>query len=302
MNTMTTIVEHLQRVDIFRDIDAGSLGEIAANARHETIASGERIVSEGEYGHAMYLILEGAVEVVSTGEDGTTLNRLAELGRGDHFGEQSLLPGSLGRRNATIQALSSTRLLEIPRKTFLHALTGHPERLDQLRSMGNRQIADNLKKMSTLFRSIPLGPNAENALKQERFSDGDVVIREGESGERFYIIVSGGARVVRERGSETELLTHLGAGSYFGELALINDEPRQATVIAEGSLSLISLEGNAFRELLRATPDLRDSLEHLNAAYSLPSGAMVTLHPTTFLDMAATMVVSHYPSGKTFTS
>jgi CRP-like cAMP-binding protein len=84
------------------------------------------------------------------------------------------------------------------------------------------------------------------------------IVREGESGDEFFVVTSGKARVER-RGRE---VASLGAGDYFGELALFDPAPRNATVRAVGPVSLVSLSREAFRQALDATPAIRDALLH----------------------------------------
>jgi MFS family permease len=79
-------------------------------------------------------------------------------------------------------------------------------------------------------------------LIQAAAADGDVVIREGDPGDRFYVIAEGSMGVWKGG----ERVTALGVGDYFGEIALLRDVPRTATVIAEGPVELFALEREEF--------------------------------------------------------
>jgi cAMP-dependent protein kinase regulator len=87
---------------------------------------------------------------------------------------------------------------------------------------------------------------------------GEPIVREGEAGDAFYVLTSGNAAV--ERG--TRHVGKLGAGDYFGELALFDDAPRNATVRAESQVSMVALERDAFAKALNDTPAIRDALLH----------------------------------------
>jgi cAMP-dependent protein kinase regulator len=74
-----------------------------------------------------------------------------------------------------------------------------------------------------------------DALKEEWFNDGDSVIREGEEGNTFYLVMSGEAIATKttELGKPPVQVFKYQAGDYFGERALIKNEPRAANIIAK---------------------------------------------------------------------
>jgi CRP-like cAMP-binding protein len=88
--------------------------------------------------------------------------------------------------------------------------------------------------------------------------DGKAVVQEGDPGEDFFVVASGKLRVSR---GDRELAS-LGVGDYFGELALFDPAPRNATVTAVGPTTLITLSRSAFTVALDEMPSLRDSLLH----------------------------------------
>ena len=88
--------------------------------------------------------------------------------------------------------------------------------------------------------------------------DGHEIVREGERGDDFYVLTSGKARVTRN----AREVASIGAGEYFGELALFDPAPRNATVTADGEVSLVVLSRDAFRQALDEVPAMRDALLH----------------------------------------
>lgn len=82
---------------------------------------------------------------------------------------------------------------------------------------------------------------------------GRILAREGERGREFALIVEGKARV--ERGGK--VIARLKDGDFFGELSLIDGEPRNATVVAESPMTLIVMTKNAFGELMLSSPSLQ---------------------------------------------
>lgn len=80
---------------------------------------------------------------------------------------------------------------------------------------------------------------------------GEAIVREGEVGDSFFVIKQGKAMVTRKQGSREETLAGLGAGSFFGEDALISDTPRNATVTMTSDGVLMCLGKDDFRDLLQ---------------------------------------------------
>ncbi len=95
----------------------------------------------------------------------------------------------------------------------------------------------------------------------EKVPDGTAVVSQGEVGDRLYIVREGEAEVIasREQGGETELAT-LSKNDYFGEIALLKDVPRTATVRAKGALELYCLEREDFRALLERSEKLKSAM------------------------------------------
>jgi CRP-like cAMP-binding protein len=83
------------------------------------------------------------------------------------------------------------------------------------------------------------------------FAPGDVVIRRGEPGDGFYLILSGRARVVGKRGARP-----LRVGDYFGEMALLDGAARSATIAADGELQTMELPRRPFLRLLEQEPGI----------------------------------------------
>ena len=108
-----------------------------------------------------------------------------------------------------------------------------------------------------LFRGFPLARAREllQVARRVRYGAGERVIAQGSPGDAFYVIVSGDAAVIQG----DEELKRYRAGDYFGETALLLDQPRNADVIAATDLSLVRIERYDFLYLLRGT----DTVERL---------------------------------------
>ena len=98
---------------------------------------------------------------------------------------------------------------------------------------------------------------------------GRVVVREGESGNQFYLVMSGCARVVKGFGTEREVeLAQIRTGDFFGEMCLLETLPRVATVQTVSAAKLLRLSAMAFLDLYETRPD-QHSILILNLARDL---------------------------------
>lgn len=99
-------------------------------------------------------------------------------------------------------------------------------------------------------------------VSETHYRKGDTIVRQGEPGDTFYIIDSGQVRVLRhtEPGAPQTVLSYLGPGQHFGEMALLTGRPRNATVQAILDTRLLYLRKADFDRLLNKHPHLREML------------------------------------------
>ena len=95
----------------------------------------------------------------------------------------------------------------------------------------------------------------EAALGRE-YGDGEVICRQGEPGDRMYVVQAGRALVVHETNGREVLLTELSAGDVFGEMAIFDRKPRSATVRAKGPARVLTLDKRAFLRGVHEDPSL----------------------------------------------
>ena len=111
-----------------------------------------------------------------------------------------------------------------------------------------------------------------DALVPVTFQDGDVIVQQGDPGDEFYIIEEGTAIVLQRRSADEPQIEvgRLGPSDYFGEIALLLDRPRAATVVAKGPLKCVKLDRARFERLLGPCGDiLKRNMEHYNSLISL---------------------------------
>ena len=89
------------------------------------------------------------------------------------------------------------------------------------------------------------------------YLEGEVIFREGDPGDKLFLLLDGSVEVIKDHEGNAELkLQTLHAVNYFGEMAILTDEPRSATTVAASACRLITLDDAAFRELLLQIPEI----------------------------------------------
>ena len=94
-----------------------------------------------------------------------------------------------------------------------------------------------------------------NSTQAHTFQSGDVIIREGDKDRRLFVIMRGEVEVVKGLGSKKEWrMRVMGPHNYFGEIALIDDSPRSASVIARAETEVLTLDHQNLRQVIEKNP------------------------------------------------
>merc|ERR1719478_677426 len=158
---------------------------------------------------------------------------------GDAFGELALLYNC--PRAASVVAREKCVLWKLDRDTFNHIVKD--------------AAAQKRQKYESFLQKVPLLSSMDayersqvaDALTRETFADGAQVVAENDPGDKFFIIEEGEAFAEKEGAGK---VMDYKAGDYFGELALLRNQPRAATVKAKGALTCLTLPRTAFKRLL----------------------------------------------------
>ena len=113
---------------------------------------------------------------------------------------------------------------------------------------------------------VQLKTERSAGIRREHFEAGEVIFREGERGDRLYIVTEGEVEVRRHvAGAGSVALRRLGAGECFGEIALVSESPRTATVQCTSPTNVIAVDREAFHALFSTLPPLRGFFEQMIA-------------------------------------
>ncbi len=281
----------LRTMGLFRHFSDDQLISLAKLLEVQPFTNKEVIFREGQEGRDLFIVREGTVNVTRQTSIGTQV--LTTFGFGSLFGEVSYLDRqdrsatALGVGNGTLYRLPVVALEEAVRGnrqlsvsllwSFWQTLAekvrsanaqmseffslpeahvglerrtgqGHPihlpekEKLDILREQG--LSAQELRLLATYSREEHFPPNA-------------VIFSEGEPGDNLYIVVDGSVRISRMvPGMGEECLSVLGRGEVFGEMALIDEQPRSADARAHRlGTTVFSISSSLLEEVLSMDPD-----------------------------------------------
>jgi cAMP-dependent protein kinase regulator len=206
---------------------------------------GEVICEEGKDGDDMYVVEAGVFRCIKTFKGDFEPTFLKNFESGDAFGELALLYNA--PRAATLCSEKNGGILyRLDRNTFNHIVKDANRKKRE-------KYEDFLSKISILAEM----DNYERSKLADAFIDhdyepGDIVIKEGDEGKELFFIAEGEAIATKEveAGKAPVEVMQYKTGDYFGEMALLKDEPRAANVIAKTKLMAVSLERHAFKRLL----------------------------------------------------
>ena len=129
----------------------------------------------------------------------------------------------------------------------------------------NQRILQTLKGVD-FFSKLNMGDLEQllMSLKRASFPKGHAIIKEGEIGDTFYMISRGKVSVWKKKGffSKDRLAT-LGPSQFFGEMALVTNDPRGATVIADEDAELFVLYKKEFKQLLLNNPEIEKQVKEV---------------------------------------
>ncbi len=269
------IARFLKQTSLFAILDEEATHRLADRATMQRFSLGETIVEEGAEGRFAYLIFSGRVRALKRSDSG----RLVTLGTqsvGEIFGEQAILTDS--PRSATVRATEDVVLFRIDRVDFLELL----DRSQNLRQyfdqfIHDRSVRDFLRTQTFLEKLKAKDViSLLDQLEPRDFSPGEVVIREGAAAEVMYIVREGRLKVLRQAGGDEVILGYLSDGDFFGERALLTDEPRSASVVTETATRCFALSREHFDRLLETSPAIREQLTERFSRYDAANELLVS--------------------------
>lgn len=289
--TLLQKVESFKQVNLFANLPNDVLEGLAGLANTITIKAKETIIAKGAPGDHLYVVMDGRLRV----HDGD--HTFATLAAGGVVGEMALLDDE--PRSASVSAETNSYLLQLDQTSFYNLLAGYPQvarelltllskrlrkrsaewvpgagqepmqpllRLGTGRPRGGVAVQSELLDLDKLLilKRIPffsaisddLGGQVAMLLQGVDLANGEVLFQQGDPGRSLYIVARGQVRIH----IEARTLAYASEGEIIGEMALLEAEPRSATVTAVVPTQLLQLDQEPFFELIDAQPELARGL------------------------------------------
>mmetsp|Transcript_13983 Transcript_13983/g.36112 ORF Transcript_13983/g.36112 Transcript_13983/m.36112 type:complete len:319 (-) Transcript_13983:570-1526(-) len=204
---------------------------------------GHRIINEGDSGDHLYVVTDGAMDCAKVLGEPAVEIVVKTCVKGDLFGELALLYNC--PRAASVICRDLSVLWELDRGSFTNIVMESVQR--------KRATCGEVLRRVPLFAGLT--PTALesiiDALKVMNFPAGTVIIQQGDLGDVFFFIYEGEAvasRATPENPEPSQFLHQ--AGDYFGELALLRNEPRAASVTSTTDVKLFMMDSATFKRLM----------------------------------------------------
>jgi Fe-S-cluster-containing hydrogenase component 2/CRP-like cAMP-binding protein len=272
----TVTADELAELPLFRGVPFSFLKWNEGSVGRRTLRPGTTLCNEGEYGASAFVLEDGEFEIVKDGRAVATKSSADVI-----LGEMACM--SHQPRTATIRAKSAARVLDV-RKNVLYVLQRNKVAREMLdRVYRERALADHLRK-GQLFAGL----TDEQSRRCLEFLNGgvdldfvlvdpnEVICREGERAQDFFVIRLGFVKVHRQIDGRDVVLAQLGPGDHFGEIATLSGlSERVARELPDGRLAgqrtaactaldhveLVRIPAATFKKLLDAETDVREQLE-----------------------------------------
>ena len=243
MTGAEVIGEIIKRAPLFSELRPVQIREFLIHSELHNKKPGDVVFERNEFANSVYTILDGEVGIQVNPED---RSQMVRLGPGEFFGEMALISGR--RRTTTVVATKPSLLLEVDRNTMVKLVRSEPS---------VKQAIDG----AAVVRQIKtyLAPEIDDRMLADvvasttvkEFRANDTLIKQGDTeDDSVYLIRKGHAVVSVQVGGKEVPIAYVQAGNYVGEMALLMNQPRTATVKAGVATEAIQISSSAFRKLL----------------------------------------------------
>ncbi|XP_041854228.1 cGMP-dependent protein kinase 1 [Melanotaenia boesemani] len=223
--------------DLLKKLNEEEARGIAACMYRTTINQGCFVFQEGTIGDRAYVLEEGRLDVTKDGQ------KMLRVEPEDMFGELALLYDCTN--TYSVSAQTDSKLWVIDRKSYQTVLMQC--------GLSRRAHSVELLRSLSFLQSLPedVIMKMSDHMKEAKYTDGNYIIRQGDTGDTFYIISKGQVTVTEKQPGHEEqvVLSELCERQWFGEKALCGDDIRTMNVIAIGEVTCLIIDRETFNDI-----------------------------------------------------
>ena len=246
--TKDSIKRLIEKSILFSNLNRDDIN-IVIDAMEEIVTTpGQDVIIEGEQGDTLFIIQEGEFDCYKVING--TQTYLKTYKPGEFFGELALMYNA--PRAASIKSKDDGKVFGLDRTTFNNIV-------QEAASKKRKYYSQILSKVEILAEVDPYEKEQLcDTLKEEEFTAGSYLVKQGDQGDRFYIIAEG--KLIAEKkenpSAPVKKVFEYKEGDYFGEIALVKNTVRQASIKAETDCRVVSIDRDAFKRLLGPMEDI----------------------------------------------
>jgi CRP-like cAMP-binding protein/Fe-S-cluster-containing hydrogenase component 2 len=261
--------EALAQLDCLKAVPLAHLSRVAEAGILRSFLPGATIVSERSPTQFLSFVLRGTIVLRLHDRVGREV-LIGFLNRGDCFGEGPLFGDQF--RSAACTAETTCYLLQVPLAAAQRLLDQSAELSAVLRTIYRERLVTSTLARIPLFSQLSPFSRSEIAqsLVQFHYPRGELIIREGATGEALYLIESG--QVVVE--SDGRAIAHLDEGDFFGEMSLLTNGAHNADVRTLTPTDVLMLPAGAFRRFVGQQPFLAEQIKEIVERRSMSGASM----------------------------
>jgi CRP-like cAMP-binding protein len=264
-------VEHLQFLNKDNDLDKSFIQDLLKLAQEKIYLPGDMIVHQGEDATSFYLLLEGCVRVIQQGKFFKEIITVLQPGDVIGINPKNFFEGSFKpiKRTADAECIGHVKALQISFSDTNKLFSQHPE-LEPIYVQKQKDIITNTF-MSYLLDGAVVSSSVKEKISKHcdtvKLEKDEFLFRQGDDGEFAYFILDGGCEVlVTGKGTEIpQCVSTLSCGQLVGELAVIHDTKRNASIKAITSCELLRIPYREFRYLIKALPSAMKRIKKLRS-------------------------------------
>jgi len=221
---------------IFTGLDQEQRAAVIQQMYRKECLKGDKVIEEGDTTQEFFVVQKGSFDIYMENE------KVADSKKGDTFGELALLYNA--PRQATVVAKEDGTIFAVNRRAF--------------RAVLRNQEKDKVSMIKAVLQKVEIFSSfderkithLEMAFERCDFNEGETIIRQGEEGDKFYLIISGKCEWTKKLPSGEVERGDLLLKNHFGARALITKEKRATTIITKSHVKTLALSKEDFNEII----------------------------------------------------